>query len=303
MSGIVQHKSTIGTTQNVSITLDSPVTSGNLLVAVIGHGSGSPVYYLEDFAQPSWLGWSGPLTSSGISPFVVEAWSGLAQSSETYTLQVNFGANDGSAKHLHLYEISGYDTFDKQAASANGATNNPSVGISVNTTKENEFVLAAFLDATHSVEPFTPGIGYTAGETTNASGFSLFTEWNEITFIGQPQASAAILNVDSVYALMVTFYSSTGGSGGSGGSGGTGTVFLGSVAEVSSDADDNGEFLGTLTVISQAPSGRSNPYLGKVRVVTAAPAGRANPSLGQVVVVSSAPANDSNPFLGQVTTS
>jgi hypothetical protein len=291
---VIQHKSVIGTTQNVSLTLNSPVTADNLLVAVIGHGSGSPVIYLEDFSQPSSLGWNGPLSASGISPLVVEAWNSLAQSSETYTLQVNFGANDGSAKHIHLFEVSGYDTFDKQGASSNGATNAPTVGIGVNTTKAIEFVLAAFLDATHSVEPFTPGIGYTAGETTNASGFSMFTEWKEITAVGQPQATASIPNVDSVYAFMVTFYSSTGGGGGST------STFLGSVRVLgSAPAGAAVPFIGTVKVIGSAPSGVPNPYLGSV--VQGNPvAGGSNPTIGEVVIVASVPSGDSDEFLGAI---
>jgi hypothetical protein len=215
-------------------------------------------------------------------------------------LEVVFDNNDGNAKHLHLFEVSGYDTFDQEGINAQN-TNAPSVGTILNTSKANEFVLAAFLDATHSEETFTAGSGYTAGETTNANFFSMFSEFRTISSVGQPSASASIPNTDNIASAIVTFYLSSDPEGGSGGGQvSSGPAFLGSVRVLgSAPSGVRNSFLGTVTVVGSAPAGAENPYLGSVVVGT--PSGSdSNPSLGEVVVVGSVPAGAADAFLGTV---
>jgi len=292
---VIQHKSAQTTAQNLTVTLDSPVVAGNLLVAVIGFSASNSINGFSHDSNPST---SFFLLSECVASFDnLEAYMQIALLSESYALTVDFANNDGIGKHIHLFEVSGYDTFDMQAINSQ-VSMNPSVGLSGNTSRAAEFVLAAFLDATHTVEPFTAGSGYTAGETTNTNSFSMFTEYKEISSIGQPSASASIPNSDTVLSLIVTFYNSGSpvpppppGSG----------IFLGSVRVVSSaSAGASNPFLGTVKVVGSVPAGASNPYLGQAVEVSSAPAGDTNPSLGEVVVVGSAPAGNTDPFLGSV---
>lgn len=303
MSGIVQHNSALATTQSVAVTLGSPVTAGNMLIAIVGYSKFNSVAGFDENSAPSWTSYTLEQEVSSSATYALAAYKQTVQFEETYALTVEFASNDGTAKHVHLFEISGYDTLDQTNTDIQLSTTNPSVGLAFNTSHANELVLAAFLDQSHSVEPFTAGSGYTAAETTNSTGFSMFTESTTISAVGQPSASATIPNSDIVYSLILTFYSSTGGSGGSGGGRSSSSVFLGAVTEVSSIPSGEADvFVGTVSVVSQAPSGAAVSYLGQVRVVTA-PAGRPNPALGQVVVLSSPPNNGENPWLGSVATS
>jgi hypothetical protein len=298
---VIQHKSIIGTTQNVSLTLDSPVTEGNLLIAVVLPSTFNNVNSLEDASAPSSSGWSQfsfGFVSGDLHDLYV--FSSSAQTSESYTLEVLFSSDDGLAKHIHLYEVSGYDTPDQTGQSVQ-VTSTPSASITGNTNRAKEFVLAVFADLTHVGETFTAGTGYTAGETTNASGGSMFSEYQEISSIGQPSA-AATMNTpasDQFLSVVVTFYLSSDSNGGSGGSGGgtSSLPFLGSVRVLgSAPSGQSNPFMGTIKVISSPPSGVPNPYLGSV-VLGAPGPNNSNPTLGEVVVVSEAPI-ESDPFLG-----
>ncbi len=299
---VIQHASAQTTSQQLSVTLTSPVTAGNLIVAVVAYSKFNSISDFTHDANPSTS--FGLLTSvSGSASAKLDAYMQLALLSESYTLEIDFANNDGIGKHIHLFEVSGYDSFDKQNTNIQ-TTTTPSVGVTVDTSAAAEFVLAAFLDQTHTGETFTAGAGYTAGETTNTNSFSLFTEYNEISSVGQPSASATIPNNDTVCSLIVTFYASgNSGGGGNGSGGGTSTTFLGSVRVVgSTPAGESNPFLGTVKVVASAPSGVPNPYLGQV--VVGSPSGsQTNPTLGQVVVVSVAPTDDDDPFLGTVSES
>jgi hypothetical protein len=61
---------------------------------------------------------------------------------------------------------------------------------------------------------------------------------------------------------------------------------------IASRAGEADIFLGTVTVIASAPTGKPNPYLGRIR--SGSPRGT-NSKLGQVVIVESAPI-DANPY-------
>jgi hypothetical protein len=300
MSGVVQHKSVQATTQSVSITLDNAVTQGNLLIAVIGCASGNSISSLNDGGDTFNME-----IGFGVTPVFGYVYDAVIGTAGTLTLTVNFGSSDGLGKHIHLYEVNGYVTFDKLGGQTQTNTTSPSASITYNTSEADELVLAGFIDETYIDITFTPGSGYTAGETTNTDTFSMFTEFKTISSVGEPTATCTVSASSTVSSFIGTWYG-TGGSGGSGGSGGgagTSTTFLGSVTEVdSAPAGENDPFLGTVTVVSSAPAGLPNPYLGRVRV--GSPSGQQNnPALGEVVVVSSAPAGLPNPYLGTVSTS
>jgi hypothetical protein len=294
--GVIQHKSIIGTTQNVSLTLDTPVTDGNLLIAVVCPSQFVTVNSIEDASAPSSNGWGQVgFVTGALHDFYV--FSSLAQANESYTVEVLFSSNDGLSKHIHLYEVSGYDTPDQTGGSFQ-QTSSPSASITSNTSRAKEFVIAAFMDLTHVGETFTAGTGYTAGETTNASGGSMFSEYQEISSIGQPTATATmgIPASDQFLALVVTFYGS-GGSGGSGGGGST-DIFLGSVRVLgSAPAGATVPYLGTVKVVASAPTGVPNPYLGSVVLGTPG-ANNTDPMLGEVVVVTEVPAGAFDEFWG-----
>jgi hypothetical protein len=305
MGSVIQHKSAESNTQNVSVTLDSPVAEGNLLVAVVSY---TGFISISEFDDNLVVGPSAPsysLLDSVAASFNITAGYGLdLLAGGSYTLTVKFSANDGSFKHLHLFELSGYTSVDRGGQST-GATSTPSVQTESETTFANELVLAAFFDTTHSDEPFTPGTGFTVGETTGSGG-TLFTEFQTISAVGRPVASASILNTDAVNGLILTFYDSSDpggdldGSDNGGGAAPSGPVFLGSVRVLgSAPSGRTNPFLGTVKVISSAPSGVPNPYLGSIAV--GSPSGsQSNPDMGEIVVVTDVPVGASDPFLGTV---
>jgi hypothetical protein len=297
---VVQHKSAQTTAQSLTVTLDSQVTSGNLIIAVIGY-SGFGGQSIADFNHDSNPSTFFQQVAERSTAFIeLQVWFQQALLSEAYSLKIDFSVNDSQGKQVHLYEVSGYDSFDTYSTAV-ATTNAPSVTLGQNTKKANEFVLGAFTDVTHIGESFTAGSGYTAVETTGANSFSMFSEYKTISSVGQPTASASIPNTDVVISVIVTFYnSSDSGGGGNGGGGNTGqsTTFLGSVRVVGSAPFGlSNPFLGTVKVVDSAPSGPSNPYLG--HVVIGSPSGsQSDPSLGEVVVVDSGPIGVPDPFLG-----
>jgi hypothetical protein len=304
--GVVQHASAESNAQSVTVTLPSNVTEGNLIAVVIGCSNFNSVSYFSHDSNPST---SFTLQRSvTLNPASLQLWSQLVLLSEAYALTVEFTLNDGQGKHVHIFEVSGYDTADQGTVNSQTSTTALSVGFGQNTTKANEFVLAAFLDWSNPQATFTPGSGYTAGELTNTNGitFSMYTEYKTVSSVGPQSASATITSgAGSSFSLIQTFDLSTdpngGGSGGGGGGVTTGPVFLGSVRVVgSAPAGNSNPFLGTVKVLTQVPTGIPNPYLGQVVEVASAPANDSNPGLGEVVVVGSAPAGVPDPFLGSV---
>lgn len=294
MPGIVQHKSAEATTQNVAVTLDSPVTEGNLVVAFVsfvGIGDSFSGFVEDSNPSPNFQ----LVASVNQSVFELLAYAGTALENGSYTLTAEFLAN--ASHHLHVYEISGYDTVDRTGVSIQSSTKTPSVGVSLQTSAATELVLGAFLDASHIEVSFTPGAGFTTGETTGVNSFSVFSEYQTISQLGEPTASCSVPTADSFASIILTIYDSNSPtppppSGG--------TIFLGSVRVLgSAPAGQRVPYLGTVKVVDSAPSGASNPYLGSVVIGTPGP-GNSNPSLGDVVVVNSIPAGDSDPFLGSV---
>ncbi len=305
MGSVVQHKSAVATTQNVSVTLDSPVTLGNLLVVFIAHnGIVDGVAGFDEDSAPSWTSFDSIATTVANGQRL-DVYANLAQASESYTLTVEFQTNTGSAKAVHLFEISGYTTLDKQNSNSQ-TTATPSISLGQNTSFNNVLVLVAFLDGSHIGETFSTSSGFTAGKSTNTGVGSMFTEYATLSAIANPTAATTIQNSDAVCSIMLTFYDvndgATGGSGGSGGGGSSPSsgVFMGSVRVLgSAPSGRSNPFLGTVKVISSAPSGVPNPYLGSIAV--GSPSGsQSNPDMGEVVVVADVPAGASDPFLGTV---
>ena len=110
------------------------------------------------------------------------------------TLTAELTSNDGAPKVLHIYELSAYDSCDLVNTTAQASTTTPSVGVTTNTNHANEFILAAFLDQSHGVRDYHGGQRLHGGvELTNAE-LTLFTEYQEISSIGMPSASATVGN-------------------------------------------------------------------------------------------------------------
>jgi hypothetical protein len=299
MSGIVQSKSGVATGTTISVTFDNPVTKGNLLIAAIftssqsaGVSDGANTYFIALDSEPA-------------ASYLLEMYKANAGANGSLTLTASLSEGSDTI-HLHIFEVAGgYDTQEESGSNYSGAnTANGTVSTGGATTQADSFVFAMFVSSFGSGITWTPGSGFTAGQTTSG-GHVVFTEGREVTTTGVQTATAtANFASGQIAGGIATFYASGNDSGGgdSGGGGATSSLpFLGSVTEVA-DVEGNDIFLGTVTVVDSVPQGAANPYLGKVRVVSA-PAGRANPSLGQVVVMGSAPVNDSNPWLGSVGTS
>lgn len=296
MSGIVQQKSAVATGTSVSATFDNPV-GGNLIIAalftssqqassVTDTGAGQPYQIaLDQLPQFGYL----------FEMFFYKIPNGGSYNSLTVT--ANLSGSDTA--HLHIFEVAGgYDSTEQSGANYNGTNSlNGTVSTGGATTHADSFVLAMFSDSFGSGVTWTPGAGFTAGPTT-AGGHVVFSEGKEVTSAGVQTATASQNFASAIASGIATFYASGGPPPPPPPSSG---IFLGSVRVVSSaPSGARNSFLGTVKVVGSVPAGSSNPYLGQVVEVVSAPSGDSNPSLGEVVVVSSAPANDTDPFLGSV---
>jgi hypothetical protein len=205
MSGIVQQNSGVATGTTIAVAFNNPVAQGNLLIAAIftpstnpsSVGDGTNTYFTGTEQSPS-------------AGFLFNIYYAKANANGTPTITVNFGSS--TTVHLHIFEVAGgYDTFEQAGENYNGTNSlNGTVSTSGSTTHATSFVFAMFADNFGSGVTWTPGSGYTAGQTT-ASGHVVFSEGGEITGAGVQTATAS-QNFSSVIAsVIVTFYSSTGG--------------------------------------------------------------------------------------------
>jgi hypothetical protein len=204
MSGIVQQKSGVATGTSIAVAFDNPVAQGNLLIAAIftssnnlsSIGDGSNVYHNALDLIPS-------------GGFIFEMYYAKAGANGSITITASTNSSD--TIHLHIFEVAGgYDTTEQSGSNYQSTnTQNGTVSTGGATTHATSFVLAMFADNFGSGVTWTPGSGYTAGQTT-ASGHVVFSEGGEITGAGVQTATAS-QNFSSVIASgIATFYSSTG---------------------------------------------------------------------------------------------
>jgi hypothetical protein len=207
MSGIVQQKSNVVTGTSIGATFDNPVAQGNLLIAAIftpstnpsSVGDGVNTYFTATEQSPS-------------AGFLFNIYYAKATANGSVTITVNFGSS--TTVHLHIFEVSGgYDTFEQAGENYNNTNSlNGTVSTSGSTTHAKSFVFAMFADNFGSGVTWTPGSGYTAGQTTSG-GHVVFSEGGEINGAGVQTATAS-QNFSSVIAsVIVTFYASGGGGG------------------------------------------------------------------------------------------
>ena len=337
-ASIIQRKAAFATVTgsgSVEVTLDSAISSGSILVIAAatvqsnGSGASSPIssFLIED---DKGNGYGADTFQSSGSGLFANAGLNLAVTPEAgaqaYTF--SFTAPTGQSAYtflagLGLYELTGVSllaTNESASQSLTGFHKVSDLSASISALSGGSFgnflvsiFASIFSSSLTDANQVAAGSGWTLdGREAINGAFSPMAIAFQSAFVDPSSNPAATFsgsanNTELDGTILVGAYSlssaiSGGGSGGSGG-GGSSTVFLGAITEVGSDPDDNGVFLGTVSVISQAPSsGVPVPYLGKVRIVTA-PAGRPNPTLGQVIVLGSAPANEANKWLGSVATS
>jgi hypothetical protein len=206
MSGIVQQKSGVATGTTIGVTFDNPVAQGNLLIAAIFTPSTNPSSETDNQGNT----YFAATEQSPSAGFLFNIYYAKASANGSVTITVNFGSS--TTVHLHIFEVSGgYDTFEQAGENYNGTNSlNGTVSTSGATTHATSFVFAMFADNFGSGVTWTPGSGYTAGQTT-ASGHVVFSEGGEITGAGIQTATAS-QNFSSVIAsVIVTFYTSGGG--------------------------------------------------------------------------------------------
>jgi hypothetical protein len=296
MSGIVQQKSAVATGTSVSATFDSPTGNSNLIIAALFTNS-QPASTVNDTGDGQQ--YQIALDQQPQAGYLFEIYFHKNANLSYNSLTVNVSLSGSDTAHLHIFEVAGgYDSTEQSGANWQSTNSlNGTVSTSGATTHANSFVLAMFADNFGSGVTWTPGAGFTAGQTT-AGGHVVFSEGREVTSTGVQTATAS-QNFSSVIGSgIATFYASGGPPPPPPPTSGT---FLGSVRVVSSaPAGARNPFLGTVKVVGSVPSGATNPYLGQVVEVSSVPSGDSNPSLGEVVVVSSAPAGAADPFLGSV---
>jgi hypothetical protein len=296
MSGIVQHKSAVanGNRHDPALTLDSPVTAGNLILVVSGADPSADLVPYDDSQGNSY---QNALSLFGPSVVGIQIRWAIAKASGTLSFSSSQVDGDSSSEHLHVYEISQYNTADASGTNFQSGTASGTVSTSGAKAQAAEFVLGVF--ASDSGSPtFTLGGGLVGEHTTGDDGVTVASGGAEVNSAGVQTETASASGSGNITSVIVTFYNvapppppppppSSG-------------IFLGSVTEVGSIPSGAAAiFVGTVTVVESAPAGVPNPYLGRIHSGSPS-AGQANPSLGQVVIVGSAPAGAHDPYLGTV---
>lgn len=179
--GVLQHKSFANDTQSVSITLDAPVSAGNLLILVVGHNASDP---LESISGASFTQRFSD-TAAGLALAIYDA---PITSSGSPEITANFSSFDNQHQ-LHLYEVT-YQTFDKSSEGLNSPGASAQTGFLGDTAQAAELVLGVFLTTFGSTPSMSAGTGYTAGETTMDASAVLFSEFKELSSVGNPNATA-----------------------------------------------------------------------------------------------------------------
>lgn len=308
---------------SVSATLDNPITPGSRIFVAMAlvQSDGSSAFQVASMHNDVGDNYSPVSVSTGQGPFANTFYNIIETpgvGARTYTFSYTTNASPNYLAGICVYELSGSDYIINGSGSQGLSGLHKIADLSASVSGLNggtygNFIVnigALLFTSLTDANAAAAGSGWTldgrdAVQGTNDALVILF----ESQLVGPSSNPAGTFSgtatsdeIDGTLGIVAVLLTSAIAGGGGGGTYDPTKVFLGSVTVVDSDTDDNGVFLGTVSVVSEAQSGVPNPYLGKVRVVSA-PAGRSNPTLGQVVVVESAPSNDSNPFLGQVATS
>jgi putative Ig domain-containing protein len=202
MSGIVQQNSGTTTGTSIAVAFNNPVSKGNLIIVGIftpsanpnAIGDGTNIYNISSDGNP------GP-------GFNFNVYYAKASANGTPTITVNFASS--TVVHLHIFEVSGgYDTAEQFGANYNGTNSlNGTVSTSGSTTHATSFVFAMFADNFGSGVTWTPGSGYTAGQTT-ANNNVVFSEGGEINGAGVQTATASQNFSSVIGSVIATFYAS-----------------------------------------------------------------------------------------------
>jgi hypothetical protein len=155
MSAVVQHKSGVTSSSPLAVAFNSPVTKGNLIVAVI---KGAP------FA-------SAPTDNAG-NTYTQAVTIGnqmviyVATANATGNLTVT-DPSVGETMHMHIYEVTGFAALD-QSGSFAGSVGGSAASISTSgpTTTATELVVALFQSTNAGSFSWTPQAGVDASEST-----------------------------------------------------------------------------------------------------------------------------------------
>ena len=209
---VVQHKSAVARSANASVTLDSPVTQGNLIAVVVGCSNPGFPSTVSDGVNSYNLDVQGVDSADGIA--LVQILSAIA--SESGTLTVTATAVNNEDVHLHVYEISGYTALDRTGnlshLSVDDQLFETGTSFSISTGKptnaDNELVLAAFFDINSTPTVFTGEAGSVSEQTDSLTGTGgeVFSEAFEVSSIGMQTATATTNSFGDVTAAAIATY-------------------------------------------------------------------------------------------------
>src|SRR6266436_6315496 len=156
MSAVVQSKSGFTNSSPFAVAFDSPVTKGNLIIALV-HGAPFAIAPTDSGGNS----YATALTAFGPAFGIFYATAGA-----TGPLTVTNPAN-GEVVHMHIYEVAGYAALD-QTGSVSGSPGGTAASVSTSgaTTTAHELVVAFFRSSETTVaQSWTPQAGVDASQS------------------------------------------------------------------------------------------------------------------------------------------
>lgn len=190
LAKVQQANGSNGTSQTMAVNYGAGPTSGNLLVACLGHDEAS----VEDQATITSAGWVRMATFEDASDPErrVHVFAKIAGASEPTAVNVDFGEVNRRG-HLWVLEFSGFvgslPSADAAASSGawNSSTNSLQVAASVTINTDNAGIAFVFTMSTHGGITWDSGLTDLGDLNTNFRGSSV--GWKEAGGAAQPAAS------------------------------------------------------------------------------------------------------------------
>lgn len=175
---LVQQKSRAnGTATSLSLTLDTPPTSGNTLV-MMGAGPSAPLDGVSGGGVATW-------TRAAFSPVHanVEIWVGVTDGSSS-TVTITLASSDSSLTMM-VNEWSGLaTTLALDGATADAGMTSPASAGPISTTHAHDLLLFAVADFTPNTFGTPAGFTALAGEAGQVTGVNQVGWYREVTSIG-----------------------------------------------------------------------------------------------------------------------
>ena len=204
---VVQHKSAVATATSLEISFNSPVTEGNLLIVAARCGSTSAGLNVTDGANEYSVA-----TNVSEAPSQTFLFSAIAGASGALTITVADASSPviSSEIHVHIFEVSGYANFDIAGTNYQGSVTPDATVSTIGPTQNADDFLVAFFANTFEGVSWTPGSGYSAGETTSGASLTCFSEFCTVSSTGVQTATATQNNGTQILSLIVAFKSGGG---------------------------------------------------------------------------------------------